>query len=499
MVRALLIGMLFLWHSVGLQLSAQEEATLPPLFDHVKVAIPPSAPALQSARAVQPVKVRWEQVLALQPGSRIRLNLMEGVDFIGIVKRVERREPMRYSCFGELESVSGSDFILVVEEDALALVVNIPPYDAVFDLRYVREDLYVVVWVGEELPCGTDETLTVPDFEPTPEDARWVPPPISAFEPADNGFQPTACVQPEVVLDVAVYYTTQMRQAIGGTNQAHARIQLFIDQTNSAYANSQIPLRARLVRRLEVNYPEEGGGDGYTQLSQLTNPNDGVLDEIHTDRTNYRADQVVLLVNSMNYCGIAWCGNGDDPHLAFNVTQYNCVTFTFAHEIGHNQGCGHDRDNGSCGFRSYGFGWRFYGNDGVEYRTVMAYRPGTRIAHFSNPDIFYQGQPTGVPIGQPNEAHNAQVIRETSHSRETFRLLDVWVDRAYSGTEVGSFAQPFNTVQEGVEVITTFVDPSLVPFPILYLKAGVYPEALTISKRMALQACGGVVVIGSSP
>ncbi len=277
----------------------------------------------------------------------------------------------------------------------------------------------------------------------------------------------------------------------------NARIQLFIDQCNQAYQNSLVSLTARLVRRLEVNYAGEGNGDSSTQLGHLTDPGDGVLDGIHADRTNFRADQVILLVNDMDACGRAWCGNGSDPENAFGVVQYTCTTYTFAHEAGHNQGCGHDRDNGGCGFRSYGFGWRFNGNDSVQYRTVMAYAPGTRIPYFSNPNVTYQGVATGVPIGQPNEAHNAMVIMESRRSRETFRLLDIWVDFSAGFPELGTFTFPFNTVIEGVNAITTFVDTAVLDFSTLYIKAGSRNETLTISKRMRIEACGGVVRIGA--
>ncbi len=470
-----------------------------PLFEQVKVDIPPSSPALQFARGYQPVRIHWEQVYSLQPKSRVLLNLMPGLQLVGVVDRMEIRSENRFSCFGHIEGEEGTSFILVLEEDALALFVNLPPYEATFDLRYVGNDLYAVIWVGEEPPCGTHENMTPEPFEMTPEDAEWHEH-FSGhdFDPAGDDFGTAACVQPQAVLDVAVYYTTQARQAIGGVNQMHARIQLFIDQCNEAYQNSQIALRARLVRRLEVAYADEGGGDSRTQLDHLTNPSDGVLDGIHPDRTNYRADQVILLVNNMvNACGRAWCGNGSDPDRAFGVVQWNCTTYTFPHEIGHNQGCGHDRDNGGCGFRSYGFGWRFFGNNGVQYRTVMAYAPGTRIPYFSNPNVNFQGVATGVPIGQPNEAHNAQVIGETRRSRENFRLLDIWVDFGYTGTQLGSFTQPYRTLTSGANAITTFVDTALVEFPTLRIKVGSTGGSYTISKRMRIEACGGLVRIGA--
>jgi len=494
----ILILMGWLMGTLQLPMPAQPVGTsrAQPLFEHVKATIPTDAPALRYAQAYQPVRIRWKQVENLQVGSRLLLNLMEGVNPIGVIERIERRAETRYSCFGHLEGIDGSHFILVREEGALALFVSAPAYQASFDLRYVKDDLYVVIQVGEEPPCGNQDDELSPPTEMTPEDKAWHEQQAGQdFEPADGDYGTSACVQPQAVLDVAVYYTTDARNAIGGVDQMHARIQLFIDQCNSAYPNSQIPLRARLVRRLEVAYPGEGGGNSFTQLNHLTNPSDGVLDNVHPDRTNYRADQVVLLVNNMDACGVAWCGNGADPDRAFAVVQWNCTLYTFPHEIGHNQGCGHDRDNGGCGFRSYGYGWRFTGNNGVQYRTVMAYLPGERIPYFSNPNVTYQGVATGVPIGQANEAHNAQVITETSRSRETFRLLDIWVDFGYGGLfEFGTFTQPYNTVIEGVSAITLSIDQVL---PTLYIKAGARRETLTINKRMRLQACGGTVRIGA--
>ncbi|MCX7993348.1 MAG: zinc-dependent metalloprotease [Fimbriimonadales bacterium] len=484
-----------------LPLQAQQ-ATTPraqPLFDHVKTTLPANAPALRYARAYQPVRIRWQALNALQPGSRLLFNLMEGVNPIGVIERIERRAETRYSCFGHLEGIDGSFFILVREEDALALFVNVPSRQMTFDLRSVKDDLYVVVLVGDEPPCGNQGDMTPPPFEMTPEDAEWRDRFAGHdFEPAGGDFGTAACVQPQAVLDIAVYYTTQARQAIGGVDLMNARIQLFIDQCNQAYQNSQVSLTARLVRRLEVTYTNEGNGNSSTQLDHLTNPGDGVIDGIHPDRTNFRADQVILLVNNMDACGRAWCGNGGDPDRAFGVVQWGCTTYSFPHEIGHNQGCGHDRDNGGCDFRSYGFGWRFTGNDGVQYRTVMAYAPGTRIPHFSNPNVTYQGVATGVPIGLANEAHNAQVITETRRSRENFRLLDIWVDFGYGGViELGTFIYPFNTMTEGVNAIPTFVDTAVLDYPTLYIKAGSRQGSITVTKRMRVRACGGRVRIGA--
>ena len=51
------------------------------------------------------------------------------------------------------------------------------------------------------------------------------------------------------------------------------------------------------------------------------------------------------------------------------------------------------------GIDSWARGYRFRGNDGVRYRTVMAYAPGTRIPYYSNPNVRFKGAPTGLPAG----------------------------------------------------------------------------------------------------
>jgi hypothetical protein len=222
------------------------------------------------------------------------------------------------------------------------------------------------------------------------------------------------------------------------------------------------------------------------------------MDQVHDLRDNYGADFVSLFVDDGAYCGMGWCSS--DASSAFTVVRWDCAadSHSFAHEVGHNQGCAHDRENETpgCALYSYSYGWRFVGNDANEYRTVMAYPPGERIQHFSNPSVSHAGEPTGVSIGDPNEAHNARTINERRFVCEGFRQthFDAWVDFAYSGTEMGTYGQPFDSVFEGVLYITTGVGAS--ELPNLWIKAGSTSETVTISKAMTIRACGGTVTIG---
>lgn len=64
----------------------------------------------------------------------------------------------------------------------------------------------------------------------------------------------------------------------------------------------------------------------------------------------------------------------------------------------------------------------------------------------------------------------------------------IHVDRNFGGAELGTPAQPFNTVTEGNDFAWDGVR--------IKIRPGSYPEALTISKRVTLLASGGPVTIG---
>jgi len=73
----------------------------------------------------------------------------------------------------------------------------------------------------------------------------------------------------------------------------------------------------------------------------------------------------------------------------------------------------------------------------------------------------------------------------------TLNDTGVWVNRAFGGVELGTQANPFNTVAEGAGG----VPPSSTDI-VVHISAGTYPENLTITQNMVLRAEGGVVNIG---
>ena len=122
---------------------------------------------------------------------------------------------------------------------------------------------------------------------------------------------------------------------------------------------------------------------------------------------------------------------------------------SFPHEIGHNMGAHHDRDNAGSAPFPYAYGWRWDGNNGTQYRSVMAYSPGSRQPYFSNPDINFQGAPTGVE----NSEDNARCHDNTRFSVSKFRdsintntcAADTNGDGILSPADFSAWVAAFNT------------------------------------------------------
>lgn len=227
-----------------------------------------------------------------------------------------------------------------------------------------------------------------------------------------------------IFVDVGLLYTSAMRVSLGGTAAAEAFLDTAIADANVAYANSQINIRIRAAFKAETSYVQNATDMG-ADLSALQSTADGVMDEAHTLREQFGADLVSLIVNGApNACGIGYLMTSVGQSfntLAFSVTARTCISgLTFPHELGHNMGCAHDRDNAGGASFPYAYGYRTPGN---QWRTVMSYAPGTRVAYFSNPNVTFQGFPMGVPIGQANPCFNAQAINNNANTIAAWRTL----------------------------------------------------------------------------
>jgi hypothetical protein len=366
------------------------------------------------------------QLSDLGVGDILPFALFDDVQYEGVIQSMEKRSATQYTIVGRIKDHPTGSFVLVVENEALVADVNIPA-GPTYTIRYVGDGMAIVSQIDTNLllPCGLngqkDKAL---DQSRDAAIARaGAEPPVTM---RDNG----------AYVDVLVGYTPKAKLDAGGTSGIIALINLGITLGNNSYTNSNVAQRLNLVHTVEVNYVESDSTS--VDLSRLTSPSDGYMDELHQLRNEYRADLVdVVLGVATTACGVAYLLTSPAPGfptLGFSVVVDSCISGqTFQHELGHNMGLAHGRGDGggaSGGIFSYSFGWRYFGTDSNQYRTVMAYAPGTRIQYFSNPNVSFAGAPTGVPIGDPNEAFNAQTLDLTAATVANYRLSnDDFVNR----------------------------------------------------------------------
>lgn len=345
----------------------------------------------------------------------LRLDLFDGESVELAVDRIERSGDRRFVLHAS-SSASNDDWFTLVYRDGLVAANFRSTLRGLFQIRFRSPGIHELREIDESLfpPCGM-----------VPADDFQIPPQPMAPQPVAAG----ACADDGSLIDMLVVYTAHARSYVGGAAAIQTLINLAEAETNSAYLFSQITTRIRVVGTHEVNYQESGSSQ--IDRQRLLFPDDGYMDEVHVLRDQLRADVVSLIVHNLEVCGRASFavlpGPTPNPQFAFNVVKDTCATgnFSFGHELGHNQGCRHDRaaDNSDFGAFPYAHGYR---NPSGPFRTIMAvFVPGIpRIPFFSNPGLIYNNLPLGVPIDQPDSAHNALAINNTAFLVANFRNRD---------------------------------------------------------------------------
>jgi hypothetical protein len=370
-------------------------------------AAPPGRAVADAHRRGRPAPKRSRpaiihaELLALDGAAAapIALNLFDDVRLVAHVDRVERRSRRSFLWHGRLEGVRDGHATFASNDGVLAGTVF--GSGTTFEISYAGDGIYDV----RELD---------PSAFPTDDPIGDL---VAPSRPSDTVAQ--LATDSAAQQDLLVVWTPAARVAAGGTPAIQSLIDVAVANANTAYVNSGVMTRLRLVYRGEVPYSETGIS---TDLNALSSTGDGRLDRVHALRDEFGADVVSLIgagYTAADACGIGYLMNSPGSWFAssaFSVVDWSCAAgnLTLAHEIGHNQGLNHDPANAvGQGAYPYSYG---YVDPGCAFRTVMAYGPCERVTQFSAPDVTFNGRVTGTP-----SQDNARTLNNTAAIVANFR------------------------------------------------------------------------------
>lgn len=218
-------------------------------------------------------------------------------------------------------------------------------------------------------------------------------------------------------IDVLFVYTSDVKALYGDHDGVLAKAQEIIAKGTLGFENSSIDAAFNLAHLEEIPYAQSGSFS--TDLNFIASDAD-----IATLRSDWGADLVCLLRDG-SLGGTAGLGRvlkieGGRDSDAYSVVsvQSSVSGNVFSHEAGHNLGAAHDKFNSdpNDGLHLYSHGHHFNGTDNGTYRTIMAYQENfnSQVNYFSNPNVNFQGTPTGIAEGNAGPADNARTLRATA-------------------------------------------------------------------------------------
>lgn len=238
-------------------------------------------------------------------------------------------------------------------------------------------------------------------------------------------------------IDVMIVYTPSARDWAnangGGINNVVAQA---VAKGQLVMANSQTIMTVTLVHSALINYTESGSSG--IDLENFTF-NNGTMDEVHAWRNTYGADLNALFTFVEDTGGLGWLLNnryGADAY-GFSITRVQQAgwTYTTIHEMGHNMGAHHHKEQlvqpGPTNWtnwpqNNWSAGWRWTGTNNGKFCSVMTYESGsyfpdgishTRVPYFSNPSVSHEGTSTG----HATDGDNARSLKAVKHYVAAYR------------------------------------------------------------------------------
>ncbi len=324
----------------------------------------------------------------------------------------------------------GRVFIASSNGKVRAKIVN-PEQSKIFSIEYNKnDDLHYALELDPKLLQAEEDEPILPSDASFTSGAETIDQMMSILPIIGEDESTDATT----VVDVMVVYSNDALTYAGSVDEVNRIIALGIAMANDVHESTNTGIFLHLVHSTQVDYT--GSGNRSTDLNCLSDASDGDMDEIHTLRDTYGADFVSFMPGDYSGNGN---GNGGLAYILTYPSGYDSSAFSVinaplfdsyssAHEIGHNMGLSHAKDQNSgvgptgwntdpYNFANSSAGWHWHPDpEQAGYSSVMAYSAGryysdelghTRVGLFSDPNISYEG----LPCGHVDDGYNALVLR----------------------------------------------------------------------------------------
>jgi len=362
--------------------------------------------------------VKFGSLAEMQQDGKITIRLPESdcEDLVYKAKSVEYRNEQDYTWYGTLESKVEDEECycrlgsITLISSEFGRIGHISVDDKTYELLELSEDVFVVSKLdGSKF---TEEECGVNDKTP-----KYKSKEDQSASTRDNGNCDVRCL---------VLFTNSALNAEGDLAAINNRINLAIAQTNRALRNSDVD-RCQLRIELAGVEPYNLNPDPFTGLPQ--GESNSIFNDINSLamdnasqalRDGADADIVILLTDAVenggNYGGVFGIVEaiGPNNNTSYAIVETGAATtgrFTFAHEVAHLFGGGHNTDPRpgiphGHNFKTGNFLPCIFGK---RQRTILntAGANDVRIQHYSNPNVKFDDKKTG----KDNERDNAQQLR----------------------------------------------------------------------------------------
>lgn len=409
-------------------------------------------------------------------GGELELHLMPGFP-VTLANELFEETPFGGFNWSGSDASTGSAAVLTIEGELVVGTIRIG--GRLFEIQPLSGTVHAVTeWDEILLP---PEALSEAQSETVYQDPHFLYFDSGMTEQADD------CS----TITLLVAYTSAAAASTSTSGGIDQLITNAVFAANVALVNSQITTYIEVVHRYQTPTEESlltGCGRIAHDVYRLQTDGDLWFDEAHYYRDLHAADVVSLIGFYPGCAGMAGAVFAHEATAVF-VASTNAITLynTFAHELAHIFGAGHNREAGGA-YSPFPDGFAFCSSEASPVhpsgvRTIVSYFNNCqdRVLFFSNPSVTYDGSPVGITDSQDN----ARVMNSTACTVAAFRQ-EATVAVTVSSTDV---------VQGEIATIEVTVTRNSRGVPFAEVELSYRPAfGIQIQKRVVTDDAGKVTV-----